>query len=147
MGTEAQKKNQIPCAYATVPRGSKFLAMHWRWKLRVLVAMGADVERVVPRENSHAMSWRTFGEPSGEHHRCIAEYSAKHRGIFEDWSALHRLTVNDVLLESATVGDLSAMRRRVMVMSWRYRADVLTTSWRWDMERCWEQEWGNSRLI
>ena len=79
--------------------------------------MGADVERVVPRENSHAMSWRTFGKPSGKHHRCIADYSAMHRGIFGDLSALHRLTVNDVLLESATVGDPSAMHRRVMVMS------------------------------
>ena len=66
--------------------------------------MGADVERVVPRENSHAMSWRTFGDPSGRHHRCIADYSAMHR-------------VNGVLLESATVGEPSAMCRRVMVMS------------------------------
>ena len=69
-------------SYATVPRGPKCLAMQWRWKLRVLVAMGADVEGVVPRENSHAMYWQTFGEPSGKHYRCIAEYSAMHRGIF-----------------------------------------------------------------
>ena len=47
------------------------------------------------------------------------------RGIFGNapgnirgFIGLHRLTtVSDVLLESATVGDPSAMRRRVMVMS------------------------------
>ena len=36
-----------------------------------MVAMGADVERVVPGENSHAMYCRTFGEPSGKHHGCM----------------------------------------------------------------------------
>ena len=41
--------------------------------------------------------------------RCIGEYS----GI--NWRYI--VTVNNVLLESATVGDPSAMRRRVMVMS------------------------------
>ena len=25
-----------------------------------------------------------LGEPSGKHHRCIANYSAMHRGIFGD---------------------------------------------------------------
>ena len=32
-------------------------------------------------KNSHAMYCRTFGEPSEKYHRCIAEYSAMHRGI------------------------------------------------------------------
>ena len=27
---------------------------------------------------------KLFGEPSGKHHRCIADYSAMHRGIFGD---------------------------------------------------------------
>ena len=56
--------------------------------------------------------------------RCLDEPSGNLRGSITDaspiiqlHSALHRLTVNDVLLESATMGDPSAMRRRVMVRS------------------------------
>ena len=70
--------------------------------------MGADVERVVPRENSHAMYCRTFGEPLGKHHRIFGDAvaSGNIRGLIGATSAI---TFNDVLLESATVGDPSAM--------------------------------------
>ena len=77
----------------------------WRW---------VPMSSVWSHETTHTPC---INETSGKHYRCIAEYSAMHRGIFSNQSALHRLTVNDVILESATVGDPSAMRRGVMVMS------------------------------
>ena len=48
---------------------------------------------------------------------ACGEASPMHRRIFGDNSALHRLTVSDVLLKSATVGNPPAMRRGVMAMS------------------------------
>ena len=46
----------------------------------VLVAMGADVERVVPREKSYAMYCRTFGEPSPVRRRIFSDASENIRG-------------------------------------------------------------------
>ena len=53
-----------------------------------------------------------------------------HRGRFGDYSAIDRLTVNDVLLESATVGDPSAYGRHISAMRRGCNGDVLTISWR-----------------
>ena len=83
--------------------------------------MVADVERVVPRENTHAIDSRTFGEVSPMHRRIFGYASGNIRGFI---GAIHRLTVNDVVLESATIGDPSAMRQGC-------NGDVLTLSRRW----------------
>ena len=58
------------------------------------MAIGADIERVVQRENTHAMYRRTFG--TIRYRRNFAKYSVMHMGRPGDSSALHRLTVNDV---------------------------------------------------
>ena len=83
------------------PAGDEKDVFWWRW---------VPMSNVWSHEKTHT---RCIDEPSGKYHRCIAEYSA-----------MHRLTVNDELLKSATVGDpsachrqISAMHRGVMVMS------------------------------
>ena len=91
-------------------------------KRRVLVAMGADVERVVPREKTHAMYWRSFGEVSPTFYRIFGDASEKIQGKI---GAIYR---------PASACDRQIYRRcvgGVMVMSWRCRGDVLKTPWRW----------------
>ena len=57
--------------HAMVPREPTFLEMYWRWKNhRVLVAIAADIERVIPRENCDR---RCIDEPSRNIRRSIAE--------------------------------------------------------------------------
>ena len=62
---------------ATVPRGQKCFALYWRCKIRVAVAMGADVEHVVAREKTHTMYWRIFGTVSPMHRWIFGDVSGK----------------------------------------------------------------------
>ena len=43
--------------------------------------MGADVERVVLRDNLHAMYWRTFGEALPMHRRIFGDASGNIRRL------------------------------------------------------------------
>ena len=86
---------------ATVPRVPKFVVCTGDEKRCVLVAMDADVERVVPRENTRDVL-QTFGEISPTFRRIFGDASGTMRGLI---SATSDKTVNDVLLELAMVGD------------------------------------------
>ena len=93
-------------------------------KRSVLVAMDADVERVVPRENTHATHWRTFKEVLPTFLQNIWPCIGEDSGINQRYT-IHRLTsACDRQIYRRCVGG-------VMVMYWRYRGDVLKTSWRW----------------
>ena len=82
---------------ATVPRVPKFVACTGDEKRCVLVAMDADVERVVPRENTRDVLTDLRGNITD-----IGDASGTMRGLI---SATSDKTFNDVLLESAMVGD------------------------------------------
>ena len=89
-----------------------YMAMYWRWKRRVLVAIGADIESVVALKK-HTRGVLTnlraiFGEVSPT--------------FSPNYIALHRLiTVNDVFWESAC-------NRRIMGMRRGRNGDVLAMS-------------------
>ena len=90
----------------------------WRWLL-------------VSNVRSHGKTHTQFiNEPSAKYHRYSAEHSAMHHKRFGVDSALHQLTVNDVLLEPAMIGDPLAYDRQISAMRQGRNGDVLTTSWR-----------------